>query len=395
MVLLVSEAARRQILGMFRAALRQLWIRRIDARPLAEAVLRHPSFRDRAPAEKALARIFFAPFEHQEVVTGERFAARARLSRAALALPPARVAAAVDRAFTLRARDGCFDSLIAEVRRVVTCATILLTFGEAAIGPGGLEPIALAAVEDFDRAVKLIAPGDLRVRRRLADALRPRLADPRTFAADTTLGLGRAEAAALSLEERVDHVASVFLGTGIIQLTDVVTHALVALAQHPSPADEAAVVAEILRAFPVNSSITRLAAEAAVVAGRRFARGEAITVVPARLDDRPFDPDGGEVDAFRFGTGPRACPARRLSLAATERLLGRYRARGVAVEPGYRHRRSLAVPVRARVGPGAPPARRAAFARAGTWLRYGATAAITYPRAGWLAAPEIAALLIG
>jgi cytochrome P450 len=286
--------------------------------------------------------------------------------------------------------------LLAEVRRVVASATTRI-----ALGDDELEDEVLSVVANFDGAIKMIARPDPALRRRFGDLLRERLADPDSWRGPSYLTVARQAALALPLEERVDHMAGVFLGTGVIQVTDVVTHALIALAQHPEAADvsDAALVQETLRMFPVNASFTRLVAADASIGGDTFRRGEAVTVVPARVNRRlrsRFEPGrNGDGYAFTFGVGVRGCPARRVALLMAETLVGRYRALGVTPEPGYRHRRSLAQAARVLIGPGVPPAPTPRWDRAKSWARYVRCCSASYPRAFALALPEIAAIAYG
>ncbi len=373
---------------MLQRALRQLLMRRVDDPEVVDAILRHASFRDRAVLEKALSGCFFAPFVHQEMVEGARFEARARWSRVALgnmSLDWVREAAlaACDREL----REGVFESLLDEVRRTVVRATVRL-----ALGSDELVPLATEAVRDIDRSIKMIGRAELPIRLQLAAALRHTLAAPDGWQLASYLGVSRDEALALALDERVDHMASVFLATGTIQVSDTVTHALIALAQHPAAAvaSDEAVVLETLRCFPVNASITRQPKALVEVGAQRFAAGEPITFVPERLHGAAtFDPLAPHAAGWSFGAGPRACPARKLSLALASAVLGAYRALGVEVEPRYVHRRSLAFDVRARIGPGGAPRPTPKARRMATWARYAAVAAESYPRAFVRGFPEL------
>ena len=366
-------------------------MRRLDGPEVIAAALRHPALRDRAAVENALSRHFFVPFAHQEVAEGEAFERRARLSRAALSLEDAAVAARSEEAVA-RIRGGEVDDLLDEVRTTVTRAMVLMTFGDDL-----LEPVVHAAVADFDGAIKMVRAPNPAPRRALAAQLRERLAElaPR----GTTLRLMQEAAEDVSLREQIDHVACVLLGTGIIQVTDVVTHALIALSQNSRAqgASSAAVIAETIRCYPVNASLTRRARRNVVVEGTRLRAGEAVTVVPSKLNrlgwssPSRFDParhDSERGACFGFGHGPRACPARRLAMTMTEVVLAAYRRIGVTVEPGYAHRRSLAMPPRARLGPGTC-ASRSPQERARRWLRYLSVCAVTYPR---IAARELSEL---
>jgi hypothetical protein len=369
-------------------------MRHVDDPEVVDVILRHGSFRDRAVLEKALSGCFFAPFVHQEMVEGERFEARARWSRAALAnmsLDWVREAAlsGCDREL----REGVFDSLLDEVRRTVLHATVRL-----ALGSDELVPLARDAVRDIDRCIKMVGRAHLPIRLALASALRERLAAPESWPSASYLGVSREEALALELDERVDHVAAVFLATGTIQVSDTVTHALIALAQHPAAAaaSDEAVVLETLRCFPVNASITRQPTAHVDVAGHRFNAGEPITVVPGRLHAAAaFDPLAAHPAGWSFGAGPRACPARKLSLTLACTVLGAYRALGVAVEPGYSHRRSLAFDVRACIGPGGAPPATHKLQRLATWARYAAVTAESYPRAFVQGLPELVRVIAG
>jgi cytochrome P450 len=207
------------------------------------------------------------------------------------------------------------------------------------------------------------------------------------------LGVAREEALGFSVTERVDHLGSVFFATGIIQVSDVVTHALVALAQAPgsSDASDDAVVAETIRLYPVNSSITRRPDSDVALHGRLYRRGEPITVVPQRLEREPgFDAGRDQgAPAWSFGVGPRACPARRVATALASAILGQYRQFGVQIEPGYPHQRSLAVTVRARIGLGEAPATTARLRRALAFGRFAAVCAVSYPAAFLLGLPDL------
>lgn len=363
-------------------------MRHIDDPEVVDVILRHGSFRDRAVLEKALSGCFFAPFVHQEMVEGERFESRSRWSRAALGnMSPDWVREAARSACDRELREGVFDSLLDEVRRTVTHATVRLALGDDA-----LLPLARDAVRDIDRSIKMVGRAHLPVRRALAAALRDKLSAPESWPAVSYLGVSREEAIALELDERVDHMAAVFLATGTIQVSDTVTHALIALAQHPAAAtaSDEAVVLETLRCFPVNASITRQPSAAVEVGPHRFAAGEPITVVPQRIHPAAaFDPLAQRPVGWSFGAGPRACPARKLSLVLACSVLGAYRALGVEVEAGYQHRRSLAFDVRACIGPGGPPRATHKVQRLTTWARYAAVTAESYPRAFVRGLPEL------
>lgn len=359
-----------------------IWMRRLDAPEVIAAALRHPSLHDRAAVENALSRHFFAPFGHQEIAEGEAFERRARMSRAALSLDEAIVVAQSEEA-TSRVAPRTVDDLLDEVRRTVTRAMVSVTFGDRE-----LEPVVLAAVTDFDRAIKMVDKPTSAPRHALTSALRERLGE--LSPEGTTLRAMQLAAEDVSVGEQIDHVAAVLLGTGIIQVTDTVTHALIALDQHPGArgARHEAVLAETIRRYPVNASLTRRASRAVEVEGVRLRVGEALTVVPMVVNRRGwsspdrFDPqrhDRKRGACFGFGHGPRACPARRLAMAMAEVVLGAYRRIGVTVEPGYRHRRSLAMPPRARIGDGGcEPRSRPEAAR--RWVRYLGVCAVTYPR---------------
>jgi cytochrome P450 len=373
---------------VFRRALRQVLMRPVDDPEVVDALLRHASFRDRAVLEKALSGRFFAPFVHQEMVTGARFEARSRWSRAALAnvsLEHARESAT--RASDVAIRSGTFDSLLSEVRRTVAHATLLV-----AIGKPELVEITQAAVADIDRSIKMIGRRSMELRGALSAALEKELAAPEAWSEKSYLGVSRAEALALPLAERVDHMASVFLATGTIQVSDTVTHALIALAQNPAAAaaSDEAVVLETLRIFPVNASITRQAAAAVSAHGQHFRASEPITVVPERLSgSAAFDPLTPHEQVWSFGVGPRACPARKLSLTLATAILARYRALGVSIEPGYPHRRSLAFDARATIGPGVQPTPTARSQRLLSWAKYAAVCAESYPSAFITGLPEL------
>jgi hypothetical protein len=369
-------------------ALRQVWMRRLDDPRLIDAVLRHPAFVDRAPLERALSARFFAPFCHQEVTRGARFETRARWSRAIFAaVGLERVRDAAIRAFDAHAPTGESESLLDSVRACVARATTELTFGDLS-----LEPLVQRAVRDIDRSIKMIGRADLTVRRALRDALEPVLDCTDAWPEATSLGAARAEARCLPLSERVDHVGAVLLATGVIQVSDTVTHALIALAQHPAAAaaSDDALVAEVVRAFPVNASITRAAGVDVTIEGARFQRGEAVTIVPRRRARAlGFDPSRAAAGSWSFGAGARACPARRVAATLAATLLGRYRALGVQVEPGYRHERSLALAVRASFGDSPAPARTPPARRAVERARYLAICAESYPRAFLAGLPEV------
>lgn len=366
---------------------------RIDDPASIDTLLRHPAFADRAVLEKALSGRFFAPFLHQEVVTGPAFEARARFSRAALGgVTSERVRAAAGEAASALLRPRTVPSLLDDVRRTTLRATIRLVLGRLA-----LEDLALAAVTDIDRGIKMIGRANAAPRRALAEALRVVLSDPDAWPPETYLEAGRSEALALPIAERVDHVAAVFLATGTIQVSDVVTHALIALAQYPAARDatDDAIIGETIRVWPVNSSVTRHASADATIAGRCYRRGQPVTVIPeALVAGSPFAPSRRDhVGTWSFGAGPRACPARRVALILSSALLGHYRRLGVEVEAGYPHRRSLALEAGARIGPGAPPRPAGRARRAAAFARYAAVCLESYPRAFLHGLPELARVI--
>ncbi|MEM6790342.1 MAG: cytochrome P450 [Myxococcota bacterium] len=377
---------------------RGLWLRDLDTPAAAQAVWRHPSFRDRAPLEVAMSRYFFAPFDHQEVCVGDRFARRAAWSRAALGRMPIDAVAEAAARHTeawLDQLPATVPSLLAAVRRLTLPLMCELTLGHDA--GAEVAPVAARAVADIDASIKLMARPHLAVRRalgsRLDTILRGDLPAPSLVAA------ARAAGADLPRSEAVHQVAASMLATGTIQLTDVVTHALIARAQHPdqvAAASVAAWVAETVRCFPVNASVTRINDGGPVrVAGLHFPAGTAVSASPRRLNRRlhhrldafrAASDDAAPDPAFAFGWGPRACPAQRFGLVALTAMLRRLRARlEVRIPTGTAHRRSLALPVPAslgRRGPGATPLPEPPSPPA--WrprIRYAATCAYAYPAA--------------
>ena len=113
-------------------------------------------------------------------------------------------------------------------------------------------------------------------------------------------------------------------------------------------------------------------------------------MVPDRLrDGARFDPLSPQPFGWSFGAGPRACPARKLSLTLAAAVLAGYRALGVQIEPGYVHRRSLALDVRVMVGPGGAPPPTSSAKRLGAWARYATVTAESYPRAFLRGLPEL------
>ncbi len=376
--------------------LRQLWLRRVDDPRAVEALLRHRAFRDRASVENALSRYFFTPFEHQEVCEGDDFTRRAAWSRAALSgVDTAWVEAVTDRTLTAwRERlPSRVPNLLETVRGLTLPLMCELTFGSSLAH--GLVEAAEPAVRNIDGCIKMMARPDPTVRQTLATSVTAALAEepvrPSLLAAAASAGVE------LSPRELRDHLICVFLGTGTIQLTDVLTHALLARAQHPLAVEDASVdgwLRETLRCYPVNASLTRRASDAAEVAGVAYVAGDAITAYPQALNreaDAAFRParwdahDAAPAGAFAFGWGPRACPAQRFSLHLLAHLLARLSGElRVRVPAGLVHRRSLAWPIPASLGaPGqrldAPPPRK----RARYVARYAATCADTYPRAFW------------
>lgn len=370
--------------GVVRSWLDALWMERIDDLEVAALALRHPELRDRAAVENALSRHFFWPFLHQEVVEGRAFDRRARWSRLALSLPEPSVRAAAQRA-TARLAAGEVDDLLTEVRQTVTRAMVRLFFGDDA-----LEPVVRAAIADFDRTIKMMGRPDPRPRQRLRRALERQITQP----APPGTALAALQPARVEhVGELVDHLASALLGTGIIQVTDVVTHSLIALSQTPAARDcrDREVIRETIRRYPVNASVTRRARDEVSIGDLHLRPGRAFTVVPRhanrrgwtspqRFDPRRFGRERGQ--DFGFGQGPRACPARLVATVLAEEILGAYRRLGVRVEPGYRHRRSLAMPPRARLGPGVCRAT-STREKAGAWLRYLTVCAGTYPAVAW------------
>jgi hypothetical protein len=145
-------------------------------------------------------------------------------------------------------------------------------------------------------------------------------------------------------------------------------------------------VVEAIRRYPVNASVTRVARSDAEVDGRRFPRGTAIHYVPPVLGEAADALGDTRLEAgtdprLGFGAGVRACPARRLSLVVATALVARFLARGVSVEPGYEHRRSLAASVRVRLGPGPRPRTTPLRTRLAEGVAYGIRCAATYPPA--------------
>ncbi len=367
-------------------SVRSIWLRTVRDPRAAEAIFRHSAFMDRAPLELAMSARFFAPFRHQEIACGEQFERRARFSRAAMAgVPTTDAAQTAHAAFDRLASQGEVSSLLDTVRGIVASALCELTLGEA-----GDAALARAFVRDLDDGIKLRARRDFALRRAFARSIRPALAHPDQWREGTLLGAAREEGSALSIDERVDHVASVFLGTGSIQIADVVTHAVV-LEAHGFGGElreKSAewLVSEAIRRFPVNASVTRVARDDAEVDGRRFPRGTGIHYVPPAIGERSdasgsARPDSGTDARLGFGVGARACPARRFSLAVATALVARFLELGVSIEPGYQHRRSLAATIRARLGLGPRPRPTPLRTRLAEGVAYGIRCAATYPPA--------------
>jgi cytochrome P450 len=368
-----------------RRALNQVWMKRIDDVSVVKALLSHPDFADRAVLENALTSLLFAPFGHQETASGSEFETRSKWSSAALRrMPLPAIDAAVDRAFG-RVLPSRTDSLLDTVRTVTTHVMVELAVGETLGLP--LLDTASRAIRDIDRGIKMIALGSSSVRNDLRRGLDRVAADPERWKEVSFLSVAREEALALSPRERADQLGAVFLATGSIQVSDVVTHALIALAQNPlaARATDEALVSETIRSFPVNSSVTRRSAKAVSIGGHAFDAHEAVTIVPSRMATPPgFDPEcSGREAHWSFGLGPRACPARAFAPRLGASLLARFRKLGVRIEPGYHHRRSLAIPVRAHIGATPPEeiARTPHARRTTDWARYGAVCLVTYPRA--------------
>jgi len=382
-----SSARRARFVGV-----RQLWLRRIETLPEVETVLRHRAFRDRAAVENALSRYFFTPFEHQEVCEGDHFARRAAWSRAALAgLEPGWVEAVADRRVEawLPSRPSRVPSLLEAVRRLPLSLMCELLAGRE--HAQALAVVAEPAIRNIDGCIKMMARPDPRARRALSSAMAILLEQPVPEA--SLLAAARAAGVELEPGELRDHLVAVFLGTGVIQLSDVLTHALITRAQHPLSVEDASTMGwlrETLRCFPVNASVTRLARGPADVGGASYALGDAITFYPQSLNQGAGDdfrparwdaPDGGP-QTFAFGWGPRACPAQRFSLHLLAHLLGRLQTELRLRIPRVSHRRSLAWPIPAALGRpdqrlDAPPRPQ----RARDVARYVATCADTYPRA--------------
>jgi hypothetical protein len=329
---------------------------------------------------------FFAPFRHQEIAQGEEFERRARFSRAALAgVRPSDAERTIAAAFERLAPMGEVSSLLDTVRGIVASALCELTLGDA-----GDAAMTRAFVRDLDDGIKLRARRNVALRRAFAASLRPLLASPGEWREGTLLGAAREEGLALPIGERIDHVAAVFLGTGSIQIADVVTHAALLHAHGlggPVQSKSAEwLVVESIRRYPVNASVTRVARSDAEVDGLHIPRGTAIHYVPPVLGEASNAPGSTALDAgtdarLGFGAGVRACPARRLSLVVANVLVARLLARGVSVEPGYEHRRSLAASIRARFGPGPRPRTTPLRTRLAEGVAYGIRCAATYPPA--------------
>ena len=282
------------------------------------------------------------------------------------------------------ALDGLDDArIVGESER---CVARLLGDGETATHAEGLTALAFAASTDvlasllgFSRealpdvsrrvgeVVRCLFPGgtadEIELGKRAADPLRQAIASLLQHPADEDTLLARlsAEARRVGCDDREGGVANAIglLAQAYDATAGLVGSTLLAFARErdlharvtSTPGLLRSVVDEVLRHDAPVQNTRRFVAEPVEIEGRELRPGDVVLVVLAAANRDPaanpdpdrFDPARHERRLFGFGTGPHACPGRRIATAIASAVVARLLAGGVVpcrLDPHAGHRPS-------------------------------------------------------
>ena len=297
------------------------------------------------------------PQVHQEhLENGSRYEQAARTSRQVLAVPKPKV-----EELARRCAAGVLDALprkgITEVRLRDLMMPIWaevyyeLVFHEPC--PRPVRDLIVANANDVVTALKCTGLRHMRRRNRLTAYLRSRLGDVKAQLPDL-----------FSPDEQAWYLQGAFFNTAVVQMSEAMTHLLLAVAQHEKVQDRLVrepddndyldrVINEALRAFPLFGIAHRITTEDISVSGTAVHSGSVLLFNYAAYQnsgfERPeaFDPDRWEhlspkdVTFIPFGvTANRACPARGVA-PVSMRAVAREVLRRFALASSVSHTRSI------------------------------------------------------
>ncbi|HZC28013.1 MAG TPA: cytochrome P450 [Actinopolymorphaceae bacterium] len=349
------------------------------------AVYSHPAANGRSRGA-GLSDLFWywlapGPQVHQEhLEAGQRYDAVARTTRRFLARPKGeltelterctrRILDELDRERSMREPGGRLIRLRDLMMPIWAEIYYELVFAEPC--PAQARALVVGNATDVITALKCCGLRHMERRERLTDHLRTRL---------TTGGLAHPLPAELSAQEQVWYVQGTFFNTAVVQMSEAMTHLLLAIAQHPDvqarlvahPDDDAyadQVIDETLRCFPLFGIAHRITTDQIVVDERTTLPAGSVLCfnypayhalpgdeggppspqLRSRAVDQPerFDPDRwGELahrDAHHIPFGVQAnrpCPARGIA-PAMMRVVAREVLRRYALYSTATHTRSI------------------------------------------------------
>ncbi|EWM12288.1 LigA protein [Kutzneria sp. 744] len=297
------------------------------------------------------------PQVHQEhLEAGPRYDQAARTSRHVLAVPKPQIEE-LSRRCAARVLDELPRKEMTEVRLRDLMMPIWaevyyeLVFQESC--PRHARNLIVANADDVVTSLKATGLRHMRTRDRLTDYLRRRIDDvpvelPELFTRD----------------EKAWYLQGAFFNTAVVQMSEAMTHLLLAVAQHEKvqdrlvrePADDDyldRVINEALRAFPLFGIAHRITTEDIRVSGTTVHSGSVLLFNYAAYQnsgfERPeqFDPDRWEhlspkdTTFIPFGvTANRACPARGVA-PVSMRAVAREVLRRFALASSVSHTRSI------------------------------------------------------
>jgi hypothetical protein len=326
------------------------------------AVYEHPAANGRS-AGAGLSDLFWywlapGPQVHQEhLEAGPRYDSAARTTRRFLARPRPEIAELTERvARSVLAELDVRDLRLVRLRDLMMPiwaeVSYELVFGERC--PAHARALIVANANDVITALKCCGLRHLRKRDRLTRYLRSRLADT----VHPLPGL-------LSVEEQAWYLQGAFFNTAVVQMSEAMTHLLLALAQHPGVQERFAesevngeyaghVIEETLRCFPLFGIAHRITTDEIVVDSRTtLPKGSVLCFnYPAYhstgfSSPERFDPSRWESLSARdahhipFGvTANRPCPARGVAPLMME-VVAREMLRRFSLASTAEHTRSI------------------------------------------------------
>lgn len=322
-------------------------------------VYSHPAADGRSEGA-ALSDLFWywlapGPEVHQEhLEPGERYDEVARATRRILARPRNEVASLAARcaAHVLDAAGHGFVRLRDLMMPIWAEFAYELVFDEPC--PRNARDLIVANADDVVTALKCCGPRHMDRRERLTAYLHERLADVRHPLPEH-----------LSAAERVFYLQGTFFNTAVVQMSEAMTHLLMAIAQHPDlqrrlaadPVDDAyldLVIEESLRRYPLFGIAHRITSAEIVVDERTtLPAGSVLCFNYPEFHSAGFEDPGSfdpgrwerirvrEANHIPFGvTANRPCPARGVAPVAM-RVVVRETLRRFALFSSAAHTRSI------------------------------------------------------